>query len=87
VAHLANALRLEVAHLGVDVGSAHMSWVDTPMVREQKGERSSFNQRLVALPGPLSRAGSGCSAGFGRWSRPRSPSARTEALQPAAGSP
>ena len=34
VEHFANALRLEVAHLGVDVGSAHMSWIDTPLVRE-----------------------------------------------------
>ena len=34
VEHFANALRLEVARLGVDVGSAHMSWIDTPLVRE-----------------------------------------------------
>jgi len=34
VEHFANALRLEVAHLGVGVGSAHMSWIDTPLVRE-----------------------------------------------------
>ena len=36
VEHFANALRLEVAHHGVDVGSAHMSWIDTPLVRESK---------------------------------------------------
>src|SRR6202048_2201790 len=32
--HLAHALRLEVAHLGVAVGSAHMGWIDTAMVRD-----------------------------------------------------
>ena len=36
VEHFANALRLELAHRGVDVGSAHMSWIDTPLVRESK---------------------------------------------------
>ena len=29
-------LRLEVAHRGVDVGSAHMLWIDTPLVQEAK---------------------------------------------------
>ena len=38
VEHFANTLRLEVAHLGVDVGSAHMSWIDTPLVQESKAE-------------------------------------------------
>jgi len=41
VEHLANALRLEVAHLGVDVGSAHMSWVDTPLVSDAKSDLSN----------------------------------------------
>ena len=36
VEHFANALRLEVAYRGVDVGSAHMSWIDTPMVQDAK---------------------------------------------------
>ncbi len=34
----ANALRLEVAHRGVDVGSAHMSWIDTPLVQDGKAD-------------------------------------------------
>ena len=55
VEHFANALRLEVAHKGVDVGSAHMSWVDTPMVREGKGDSAAFREMLRRLPGPLSR--------------------------------
>jgi NAD(P)-dependent dehydrogenase (short-subunit alcohol dehydrogenase family) len=53
VEHFANALRLEVAHLGVDVGSAHMSWIDTPLVREAKSDLSTFREMLTNLPGPL----------------------------------
>ena len=37
VEHFANALRLEVAHRGVDVGSAHMSWIDTADGPRQQG--------------------------------------------------
>jgi NAD(P)-dependent dehydrogenase (short-subunit alcohol dehydrogenase family) len=55
VEHFANALRLEVAHLGVDVGSAHMSWIDTPLVREGKAELASFRKLIDSLPGPLSK--------------------------------
>ena len=55
VEHFANALRLEVAHLGVDVGSAHMSWIDTPLVRESKAELAAFQEMLRRLPGPLSK--------------------------------
>ncbi len=55
VEHFANALRLEVAHHGVDVGSAHMLWIDTPMVREAKSDLPSFRKMLDALPGPLGR--------------------------------
>lgn len=53
VEHFANALRLEVAHLGVDVGSAHMSWIDTPLVQEAKADLPSFRELLSRLPGPL----------------------------------
>jgi NAD(P)-dependent dehydrogenase (short-subunit alcohol dehydrogenase family) len=55
VEHFANALRLEVAHLGVDVGSAHMSWIDTPLVREAKSDLSTFREMLGKLPGPLGK--------------------------------
>jgi NAD(P)-dependent dehydrogenase (short-subunit alcohol dehydrogenase family) len=55
VEHFANALRLEVAHRGVDVGSAHMSWIDTPLVRDSKADLSTFRELLNSLPGPLSR--------------------------------
>lgn len=55
VEHFANALRLEVAHLGVDVGSAHMSWIDTPMVQDSKADLSTFTEMLAKLPYPLNR--------------------------------
>jgi NAD(P)-dependent dehydrogenase (short-subunit alcohol dehydrogenase family) len=51
--HFANALRLEVKHLGVDVGSAHMSWIDTPLVQDAKRDSAGFRQMLETLPGPL----------------------------------
>lgn len=55
VEHFANALRQEVAHRGVDVGSAHMLWIDTPLVQEAKSDLPSFRKMLDALPGPLGR--------------------------------
>ena len=54
VEHFANSLRLELAHRGVDVGSAHMSWIDTPLVRESK-ELTTFLEMLSKLPGPLKK--------------------------------
>jgi NAD(P)-dependent dehydrogenase (short-subunit alcohol dehydrogenase family) len=54
VEQFANALRLEVAYRGVDVGSAHMSWIDTAMVRDSKTDMSTFAEMLSRLPGPLS---------------------------------
>jgi NAD(P)-dependent dehydrogenase (short-subunit alcohol dehydrogenase family) len=66
VEHLANALRLEVAHLGVAVGSAHMCWIDTPMVRDANSDLSAFAEMVRALPGPLSTTTSvdRCAAAF-----------------------
>jgi NAD(P)-dependent dehydrogenase (short-subunit alcohol dehydrogenase family) len=55
VEHFANALRLEVAYRGVDVGTAHMSWIDTPLVQDAKSDLGSFNDMLAALPGPLGK--------------------------------
>jgi NAD(P)-dependent dehydrogenase (short-subunit alcohol dehydrogenase family) len=54
--HLAHALRLEVGHLGVKVGSAHMSWVDTALVRDTKADLPAFDQILAALPWPLNKS-------------------------------
>ncbi|KUI23290.1 short-chain dehydrogenase [Mycobacterium sp. GA-1285] len=55
VEHFANALRLEVAHHGVDVGSAHMLWIDTPLVRESQSDLPSARAMLDTLPGPLGK--------------------------------
>lgn len=55
VEQFGNALRLEVAHKGVDVGVAHPSWIDTDLVRDQQRELSTFNQTLAALPGPFGK--------------------------------
>lgn len=52
---LANALRLEVAHHGVGVGSAHMSWIDTALVRDTKADLPSFAELLARLPWPLNK--------------------------------
>lgn len=51
--HFANALRPEVGYLGVKVGSAHMSWIDTPLVQDAKSDLSAFRTMLQRLPGPL----------------------------------
>lgn len=50
-----NALRMEVAHKGVDVGVAHPSWIDTDLVRDQQHELRSFNHTLSKLPGPFGK--------------------------------
>jgi hypothetical protein len=51
----ANALRLEVGHRGVSVGSAHMSWIDTALVRDIKADLPSFAELLARLPWPLNK--------------------------------
>lgn len=53
VEHFGNALRLEVAHHGVRVGTAHPSWVDTDMVRDAKDDLPSFADALRRLPPPF----------------------------------
>jgi NAD(P)-dependent dehydrogenase (short-subunit alcohol dehydrogenase family) len=53
--HLANALRLEVGHHGVSVGSAHMAWIDTAMVRDTKADLPTFGEFLARLPWPLNQ--------------------------------
>ena len=55
VEQFANALRLELAHRGVDVGSAHMLWIDTPLVQETKSESPAAREMLNKLPGPLGK--------------------------------
>jgi NAD(P)-dependent dehydrogenase (short-subunit alcohol dehydrogenase family) len=55
IEQFASALRLEVAHRGVSVGSAHMLWIDTPLVRDAESDLPSFRKSLEALPGPLGK--------------------------------
>jgi NAD(P)-dependent dehydrogenase (short-subunit alcohol dehydrogenase family) len=55
VEHLANALRLEVAHHDVMVGTAHPSWIDTPLVQDAKKDISAFRELIGRLPGPLKK--------------------------------
>ncbi len=55
VEHFANALRLEVSHLGIAVGCAHMSWIDTPLVQDAKKDLSTFQEMLTKLPPPLNK--------------------------------
>ncbi len=64
--HLAHALRLEVAHLGVAVGSAHMSWVDTALVRDTQSDLPTFREQLRRFPWPLNKTTSvdKCAAAF-----------------------
>jgi NAD(P)-dependent dehydrogenase (short-subunit alcohol dehydrogenase family) len=66
VEHLANALRLEVTDFGVGVGVAHMSWIDTALVRDSKADMPSFRKMLANLPRPLNKTTSvdKCAAAF-----------------------
>jgi short-subunit dehydrogenase len=54
VEHFGNAIRLELRHRGVDVGTAHMSWIDTDMVRDAQRDLPAFDASLRRLPWPLS---------------------------------
>lgn len=55
VEQFGNVLRLEVAHKGVDVGVAYMTWIDTDLVRDVRADLPSFEDSLKKLPGPLGR--------------------------------
>ena len=48
-----DVLRLEVAHTGVTVASAHPTWVDTDMVRDTEAALPGFAAARSTLPGPL----------------------------------
>jgi NAD(P)-dependent dehydrogenase (short-subunit alcohol dehydrogenase family) len=53
VEQFANSLRLEVAHKGVRVGSAHPAWIDTDLVRDTKADLKTFADALDRMPWPL----------------------------------
>jgi NAD(P)-dependent dehydrogenase (short-subunit alcohol dehydrogenase family) len=48
-----DVLRLEVAHRGITVGSAHPTWIDTDMVRDTMAALPTFAESLRRVPGPL----------------------------------
>jgi NAD(P)-dependent dehydrogenase (short-subunit alcohol dehydrogenase family) len=48
-----DALRLEVAHRGVTVASAHPTWIDTDLVRDTEEALPTFAATRKRLPGPL----------------------------------
>jgi len=52
---LLNAIRVEVAHLGVDVGVAYLMFIDTPMVRDADREHAEFARMRAMLRGPAGK--------------------------------
>ncbi|MDQ3644338.1 MAG: SDR family oxidoreductase, partial [Actinomycetota bacterium] len=50
----ADSLRLEVKHLGVDVGVGYFSWIDTEMVRGTDAH-PAFRGLRAKLPGPAAK--------------------------------
>ncbi len=52
---LADALRLELAHRGVGVGSSHMSWVETALIHDTRTDLPSFSELIDQLPWPLNK--------------------------------
>lgn len=55
VEHFGTALRMELAHTGVRVGTAHPSWIDTDLVRDIRADLPSVHESLSRLPWPLGR--------------------------------
>ncbi|MGY1724121.1 SDR family oxidoreductase [Blastococcus sp. SYSU DS0533] len=53
VERFGDALRLEVAHRGVTVASAHPTWIDTDLVRDTEAALPTFAATRRRLPGPL----------------------------------
>jgi NAD(P)-dependent dehydrogenase (short-subunit alcohol dehydrogenase family) len=52
---LLNVLRIEVRHLGVDVGVAYFSWIDTDMVRGADRHHAGLGAMRNRLRGPAGR--------------------------------
>jgi NAD(P)-dependent dehydrogenase (short-subunit alcohol dehydrogenase family) len=52
---LLDVLRVEVRHLGVDVGVAYFSWIDTDMVRGAERQHPGFAALRQGLRGPAGR--------------------------------
>jgi NAD(P)-dependent dehydrogenase (short-subunit alcohol dehydrogenase family) len=52
---LGDALRIEVAHQGVDVGVLHPTWIATDMVRDADAESRAFQRLRRAMRPPFAR--------------------------------
>jgi NAD(P)-dependent dehydrogenase (short-subunit alcohol dehydrogenase family) len=52
---MCNALRVEVAHHGVDVATIHPIWLDTDMVREAQASQRAYQRLRQAMRPPFSR--------------------------------
>jgi NAD(P)-dependent dehydrogenase (short-subunit alcohol dehydrogenase family) len=52
---MCNALRIELAHHGVAVGTIHPTWIDTPMVREGDSELRAFQRMRAAITPPFNK--------------------------------
>ena len=63
VEQFGNALRLELAHKGVAVGTAHSAWVDTDLVRDLCEDLPVLGQTLRRLPWPLGTTVSAAACG------------------------
>ena len=53
VEHFASSFRLEVAHKGVAVGTAHPCWIWTALVRDMEHDLTAFERMRKKLPGPF----------------------------------
>lgn len=68
VEQFGNAIRLELAHRGVRVGTAHPGWIDTDLVRDAQEDLPAFRAALERLPWPVGSTTSvrACAAAFVR---------------------
>lgn len=68
VEQFGNVIRLELAHRGVRVGTAHPGWIDTDLVRDAQEDLPAFRDALRRLPWPVGATTSvrACAAAFVR---------------------
>jgi NAD(P)-dependent dehydrogenase (short-subunit alcohol dehydrogenase family) len=52
---MANSLRIELAHHGIEVATIHPTWIDTDMVREGEGSWRAFQVLKGAMRPPFKR--------------------------------
>jgi NAD(P)-dependent dehydrogenase (short-subunit alcohol dehydrogenase family) len=53
---MCNALRIELAHHGVDVATIHPTWIDTEMVREGQRDLRAYQRLRAALRPPFKKS-------------------------------